>query len=57
MAHYLGDWSWMPKEVKSIILETVKIVLVEHDRLKKIMNMVVGVYDAVGCRLGKRFDL
>ena len=56
VGHYLRDWSWSPKEVKSIILETVKIVLVEHDRLKKMKSIVYGVYDAVGGRLGKRFD-
>jgi hypothetical protein len=40
-----------------MILETIKIVLVEPDRLKKLKNTVLGLSDALRGRMGKRFDL
>jgi rhamnosyltransferase len=57
LASFLGDWSWSPKETKSAILETVKILLVEQDRLAKLKSIVLGFADALGGRMGKRFDL
>lgn len=57
LGRFLGDWAWSPKEARSIILETIKIVLVEHDRLKKLKNTALGFADALRGRMGKRFDL
>jgi len=54
---FLGDWSWSPKEARGAILETIKIVLVEQDRLAKLKNIMLGFADAIGGRMGKRFDL
>jgi len=57
LASFFGDWSWSPKETRSAILETVKIVLVESDRLAKLKSIMLGFADALGGRTGKRFDL
>jgi rhamnosyltransferase len=57
LGRFFGDWAWSPKEARSMILETIKIVLVEPDRLKKLKNTVLGLADALRGRMGKRFDL
>jgi rhamnosyltransferase len=57
LARFLGDWSWSAKETRNAILETIKIVLVEQDRLAKMKNIMLGLADAIGGRMGKRFDL
>jgi rhamnosyltransferase len=57
LASFLGDWSWSPKETRSAILETIKIVLVESDRLAKLKSIMLGFADALGGRTGKRFEL
>jgi rhamnosyltransferase len=57
VGRFLGDWSWSANEARFMILETMKIALVEQDRLKKLKNTVLGLTDALRGRLGKRFDL
>ena len=57
LARFFGDWSWSPRETKSAILETIKIVLVEQDRLAKLKSIVLGFADALGGRMGKRIDI
>lgn len=57
VVRFLGDWRWSASEAKVMGLETLKIMLVEHDRLKKFRNMLLGISDAVFGRMGKRFDL
>jgi rhamnosyltransferase len=54
---FMGDWPWSPKEVRSVLMETIKVVLVEQDRLAKLRNIVLGSVDALRGRMGKRFDL
>jgi rhamnosyltransferase len=54
---FLGDWRWSSKEVRSTIVETIKIALVEQDRLAKMKSIMLGFADALGGRMGKRFDL
>jgi rhamnosyltransferase len=56
LGRFLGDWEWSPREVRSMLMETIKIVLVEHDRLKKLKNTALGLADALRGRMGKRFD-
>jgi len=54
---FLRDWSWSPKETRSAISETIKIVLVEQDRLAKLKSIMLGFADALRGRMGKRLDL
>ncbi len=51
------DWSWLPRETRSVIAETIKIVLVEEDKLRKLKNIMLGIVDAFRGRMGKRLDL
>jgi rhamnosyltransferase len=57
LARFIRDWSWSSKETRRAILETIKIVLVERDRLAKMKSIMLGFADALGGRLGKRFEL
>jgi rhamnosyltransferase len=57
LGKFLGDWAWSPREAGNAIRETIKIVLVEHDRVKKLKNIVLGLADSLGGRMGKKFDL
>jgi rhamnosyltransferase len=54
---FLGDWPWSPKEVHSVLMDTIKVVLVEQDKLTKLKNILLGSADALRGRMGKRFDL
>lgn len=54
---FLRDWSWSFKEARRAVLETIKIVLVENDRLAKMKSIMLGFADALVGRLGKRFEL
>ena len=57
LGQFLGDLAWSPRETRSAIAETVKIVLVEEDKLRKLKSIMLGLADAIGGRMGKRFDL
>jgi len=54
---FLSDLSWSTNEARSFVAETVKIALVEEDRLEKLKSIVLGCSDALRGRMGKRFDL
>jgi rhamnosyltransferase len=51
------DWSWSSSEFHSALRDTVKVFLVEKDRLAKMKNMMLGFVDALRGRMGKRVDL
>lgn len=54
---FLRDWPWSLREAQSVIVETIKILLVEEDRLRKLKNTILGIGDALRGRMGKRLDL
>jgi rhamnosyltransferase len=54
---FKGDWTWSSSEFHSAIRDTIKVLLVEKDRLAKMKNMMLGFIDALRGRMGKRLDL
>jgi len=57
LGRFLGDWAWSRKEARALVTETIKLLLVEGDRLKKLKSIVLGMLDAAGGRLGYRCEL
>jgi len=54
---FINDWPWSRQEIRSLITETAKILLVEKDRLKKLEAVSIGFLDAFRGKLGKRCNL
>jgi rhamnosyltransferase len=57
LCRFLGDWAWSRKEARALITETIKLLLVERDRLNKLRSITLGILDAAGGRLGYRCEL
>jgi rhamnosyltransferase len=57
LRRFLGDWAWSRKEARALITETIKLLLVERDRLNKLRSITLGMLDAAGGRLGYRCEL
>ena len=57
LGKFIGDWAWSRKEARALITETIKLLLVEGDRLKKLKSITLGTLDAAGGRLGYRCEL
>jgi rhamnosyltransferase len=54
---YAGDWPWVWREYRSMIVETVKIMLVEQDKWRKLRATVAGTVDALRGKVGKQVEL
>jgi rhamnosyltransferase len=50
-------WREAAKETKSMVWDTCKVILVEDDKLKKILRIAQGALDAMAGRMGKRVEL
>jgi rhamnosyltransferase len=57
MARYAADWSWTWREVRAVLFELVKIILVEDDKRAKLRAMITGSFDALTGKTGKTIDL
>jgi rhamnosyltransferase len=57
LMRYGTDWPWAWRECKAIISETIKIALIEDNKMKKMRAIVNGTADALRCRLGKQVEL
>ncbi len=58
MRRYLyKDREWVISDFKGMVVDTVKILLAEQDKLLKMKYMMRGVYDALMYRLGPRVAL
>ena len=54
MREYWDDGEWFVREMRAMVLEFFKIVLVETNKLEKIKNVVLGIADACRNRTGER---
>ena len=54
---YGADWPWAWREVKAVLADAVKIVLVEDNKWKKFQAMLAGSIDALAGKMGKQVDL
>jgi rhamnosyltransferase len=50
-------WKETAKAMKNMAWDTFKIILVEEDKLKKILRIAQGALDAIAGRMGKRVEL
>jgi rhamnosyltransferase len=57
MMPYAADWSWLWREIKMMLSEATKIVLVEDDKWKKFRAMAAGIADALSGKIGKQIEL
>lgn len=57
LMNYMGDWPWAWRELKAMAAETVKIVLVEDDKGRKLYAMMSAGTDALRGRTGKQVEL
>jgi rhamnosyltransferase len=57
LCKFLKDWDWSRQEMKSLITETAKMLLVEKDRFVKLKGVTLGFFDAFRGRLGYRCNL
>ena len=54
LAPYAADWPWLWREVKMMLAEAAKIVLVEDDKWHKFQAMATGISDALSGKMGKQ---
>ncbi|PSH03639.1 MAG: hypothetical protein CXZ00_11345 [Acidobacteria bacterium] len=54
---YATDWSWLWREIKMMLAEATKIVLVENSKWKKFRAMAAGTADALSGKTGKQIEL
>lgn len=51
------DWAWAWREFRAMLFETVKILLVEDDKVAKIRAMASGISEALRGKVGKQVEL
>lgn len=57
LSRYAADWPWVWQQVRELVLDTVKIVLVEDNKWNKFCAMAAGTADALSGRVGKQVEL
>jgi rhamnosyltransferase len=57
LLQYADDWTWVWKESLWMVLDTAKVILVEHNKWKKLRATASGITDAMRGRMGKQIEL
>jgi rhamnosyltransferase len=57
LRRYAADWPWVWREIKAMLLQAAKVVLIEDDKWRKIRAMVAGTLDGLSGKVGKRVEL
>lgn len=57
MRRYWRDWQWCKRDTKAFCEELFKIVMLEGSKYEKLINVMLGVADALIGRTGKKFEL
>lgn len=57
LKRYAADWPWVWREIKAMLLQSAKVVLIEDDKGRKIRAMVAGTFDGLSGKVGKRVEL
>jgi rhamnosyltransferase len=57
LRRYWRDWTWSGRELQAFVTESLKIALVEEDKMSKFRSIAYGVIDAMKNRENKRFEL
>jgi rhamnosyltransferase len=57
LMRYAADWPWSWREIRMMLAEAAKIVLVEDNKWTKCRAMASGVADALSGKMGKQVEL
>jgi len=57
LMRYGTDWPWVWREIRGMLFDDVKIILVESDKWGKFRAMAAGVVDALSGKFGKQIEL
>jgi rhamnosyltransferase len=57
LARYAADWPWVWREVRGMLFDDAKIILVEPNKWKKFRAMAAGAADALNGKFGKQIEL
>ena len=57
MRYAAADWAWTWRESRTMLLDTVKIVLAEDNKWRKFRAMAAGTVDALSGKVGKQIEL
>jgi rhamnosyltransferase len=57
LSRYAEDWPWFWRELRGMVFDDVKIMLVESNKFKKFRAMAAGAVDALSGRFGKQIEL
>jgi len=57
LSRYATDWPWFWREIRGMIFDDAKIILVEPNKWSKFRAMAAGVVDALSGRFGKQIEL
>jgi rhamnosyltransferase len=57
LRRYAADWPWVWREIRAMLLQGAKVVLIEDDKWRKIRAMAAGTFDSLSGKVGKRVEL
>jgi len=57
LSRYAADWPWFWREIRGMICDDAKIMLVEPNKWTKFRAMAAGAVDALSGRFGKQIEL
>jgi rhamnosyltransferase len=57
LSRYAADWPWFWREIRGMIFDDAKIMLVEPNKWRKFRAMAAGAVDALSGRFGKQIEL
>jgi rhamnosyltransferase len=57
LMRYAFDWPWVWREIRGMIFDDIKIILVEDNKWSKFRAMAAGAADALSGRVGKQVEL
>lgn len=57
LMQYTADWPWVWRDIKAMLAEAAKIILVEDNKWRKFQAMAAGTSDALSRRAGKTIEL
>jgi rhamnosyltransferase len=57
LIRYAKDWPWAWREIRWMLCDAAKIILVEDDKWKKFRAMMAGSADALSGKMGKQVEL
>lgn len=57
LSRYAADWPWFWREIRGMIFDDAKIMLVEPNKWRKFRAMAAGAVDALSGRFGKKIEL